>query len=117
MGLKDQIVEWVRTGVQGPAKPNREMVAQYIEQLHGALATAYAEHEKTQARIAELERQAEIGRRAVKMLEDLEWSGGPSGWPACPCCGWDIGPNGHAEGCKLSAILRDAEQAGMGAEQ
>lgn len=60
-------------------------------------------------KLAELERQVEIGRRALVILEELEWS------PNCPSCGadGDYLDRTH-DNCKLDAILRDAEQAGMG---
>lgn len=51
-----------------------------------------------QARIAELERQAAIGRRAVEMLREIAAEADD------PLC--------HI-GKRVSAILRDAEQAGM----
>ena len=93
-----------------------ETESRYV--LSGRLGQAYQlagkvvyELDELKERVAELGRQAAIGRRAVEMLGDLEWSGGPSGWPACPYCGWEIGPNGHAVGCKLVAILRDAATA------
>lgn len=66
-----------------------------------------------QARIAELEAQAAIGRRAVEMLRAFEWSAGGGGY--CPSCSEHVpiisGRLGHKPDCRLGAFLRDAEQA------
>ena len=96
------------------------------EQLHSksdiAAELAWRDQniEQLQARIAELERQADIGRRAVLGLQAIEWSRpvidrkGFLG-PGCIECGRDR-ERGHTDKCALAAILRDAEQAGMGVE-
>lgn len=84
-----------------------------LEELHAGHLRDATKMAEQQARIAELEAQAAIGRRAVEMLKDLEWLGGHDGWPACIHCGRELKP-GHAGDCELATILRDAEQAGMG---
>ncbi len=94
-----EIITWLRTGTQGPSKPNREMAADCIEQLRGSLVASQAriaelsesltmveaersgaevnredceaECAQLRAKVAELERVAAIGRRAVKMSERL----------------------------------------------
>ena len=66
-------------------------------------------------KLAELEAQAAIGRRAVEMLRGLEWvrpvidRNGFLGRGCINCCCGRF--HGHADSCELSAILRDAEQA------
>lgn len=61
------------------------------------------------SRIAELEAQAAIGRRAVDVLKGLEWPVSRlTGEKYCPNCGQYAG---HDSTCELAAILRDAEQA------
>lgn len=74
-----------------------------------------AEIERLQARIAELEHQAAIGRRAVLGLRALEWSrpvidrNGFLGRGRIECGRGR--ESGHTEKCAAAAILRDAEQA------
>lgn len=75
----------------------------------------HAENRQLRAKLAELESQAAIGRRAAEMLKDLEMSrpvidaNGFSGRGCLKCCG--VRALGHKPGCELAAILRDAEQA------
>ena len=74
-------------------------------------ATKMAEQ---QAHIAELERQAAIGRLAVKMLDEVQYSGGGVYCPDCGHAEPDGVWHGHSDACELDAILRDAEKVGMG---
>lgn len=78
---------------------------------NAAISEAADRLEEQQARIAELEAQAAIGRRAVEMLRDLEMSrpvidaNGFSGRGCLKCCG--VRALGHKPGCELAAILRE----------
>lgn len=142
-----EIINWLRTGIQGPSKPNREIAADCIEQLRGSLVVEQAriaelerliEHmshkaelydearalvgtlghmnvtnavSSLQSRIAELEAQAAIVRRAVDVLKGMEWPVSRlTGEKYCPNCGQYAS---HDSTCELAAILRDAEQAGV----
>jgi hypothetical protein len=79
-----------------------------------------AEIDRLRARIADLIRQAAIGRLAVLALRALEWSrpvidrNGFLG-KGCIECGRDRA-RGHTDKCELAAILRDSADAGMGVE-
>lgn len=100
-----QIIKWLRTRQQGSSLPNREKAANLIEELQGAVIAS-------QSRIAELERQVAIGQRAVEMLRKHQHAADISLRASyCPECD-KIQPQ-HADDCELSAILRNAEQAGM----
>lgn len=55
-------------------------------------------------------------RRAVEVLRMVEWSKDDA--DHCPCCGkyegnWYPNGKGHAPDCALSALIRDAEGAGV----
>lgn len=90
---------------------------------NSAIAEAADRLAEQQARIADLEAQAAIGRRAVEMLQKLEWLEVLRGHERsprvghCVLCGYAHPITGEWEGhrsdCSLAAILRDAANAGV----
>ena len=81
---------------------------------NAAIAEAADRLEEQHTHIAELERQAAIGRLAVKMLDEVQYSGGGVYCPGCGHAEPDGVWHGHSDACEIAAILRDAQLAGMG---
>ena len=86
----------------------------YNPQYCAALAKSAEHVERQQALISELEQQAAIGRLAVKMLDEVQYSGGGVYCPGCGHAEPDGVWHGHSDACEIAAILRDAQLAGMG---
>ena len=64
--------------------------------------------------VADLEAQAAVGARAVWLLKEIEWADiVRKGDDSCPCCARGL-EHGHADDCKLDAILRDAAKQNGG---
>lgn len=86
-----------------------------IELKQLCIAGMEEQADKMRSRIATLEAQAAIGRRAVAMLsKHRRYLGESVGEVAAEWCIECDSSSACADDCELAAILRDAEQAGVG---
>lgn len=103
-------VEWV----DGQFDASPMLCALILEVDESPISIAmHAENRQLRAKLAELEAQAAIGRRAVAWMASHGRKPDWHDYERCVECGY---ARGHKPGCDSAAILRDAGQAGVGVE-